>query len=493
VKKNLRRIAQDTIERYEMLGRGDSVLVALSGGPDSVCLLDVLEHLRPKYSLTISVAHFNHRLRGEASNQDAAFAREVAARKGLVFISSSADVRAAAEQEKLSIEAAGRKLRYAFLLRSSQALGAIKIAVGHTADDQAETVLMRLLRGSGPEGFAGIPPVRFLTRPLGEPSDKPSGASSTPKIIRPLINVWRSEIMAHVREHKLRYCEDETNLSPEYLRNRVRHDLIPELEAHYNPQIKRRLVNAAASLALESDFMEAEASLLSSEILLESNCGWVVFDAGTLAELHPALRKRIISNLVRLARADSPMLESSHYQDADALLCAGAGKLDLPGKLRLEISERTGLISETLRPRANFPPTLNIALGGSTMIPHFDIVVKTKLMTNVSAPQRLVKLCNANRQYFDMDLVKVPLEIRARRAGDSFSPLGANGSKKLKDYFIDKKVPRFLRDHVPLLFSNGKIMWVMGHAMDREFRLKPNSKAALRVDYEKRTTGNTPH
>lgn len=476
-----------------MLSRGDSVLVALSGGPDSMCLLEVLEHLRPKHSFTISVAHFNHRLRGEASNEDAAFAREVAARKGLVFISSSADVRAVAKQEKLSIEAAGRKLRYDFLRRSSRALGANKIALGHTADDQAETILMRLLRGSGPDGFAGIPPVRLLTESFGRPPGEPSGGSSIPRIIRPLIKVWRSEIMAYVREHRLGYREDETNLSPEYLRNRIRHELIPELETRYNPQIKQRLVSAAASLALESDFLEAEARLLSAEILLESNCGWLVFDAAMLAGLHPALRRRIVANLVRLARADSPMLESSHYQDADSLICAGAGKLDLPGKLRLEISEKTGLISETPRRRAGVPTSHSIAVGGSTLIPYFDIVVKTSLMPNVASPQRLVKLCNAYRQYFDMDVVKVPLEIRPRRAGDSFSPLGASGSKKLKDYFIDAKVPRFLRDHVPLLFSNGKLMWVMGHAIDKEFRLKPTSKAALRVDYEKRTTGNTPY
>ncbi len=458
-----------------MLSPRDSILVAFSGGPDSTCLLELLEGLRKDYSLIIGIAHLNHKLRGKASDQDVEFACEVAKRKGLMFTTSSANVREVAEKEKLSIEAAGRKLRYEFLLHSARSIGANKIAVGHTADDQAETILMRLLRGSGPEGFAGIPPVR-----------RASGSAS-PVIIRPLINIWRSEIMEYLRAHRVRYREDETNLSLEYLRNRIRLKLIPELEANYNPQIKQRLVNAAAALAAESDFVETEARLLSEEILLERKPGWVAFNAVALGTLHAALRKRIILNLVRLARADAPMLETSHYEEADALLCAGKGKLDLPGKLRFEVSERTGLISRASTRRTASPAAFAVQLGGTTVIPNFDIVVKSKLMTTVSAPERLIKLCNTNRQYFDMNATRTPLEIRTRRAGDSFSPLGADGRKKLKDYFIDKKVPRFLRDYIPLLFSDGKLMWVMGYAIDRNFRLKPTSKAALRVDYEKRT------
>ncbi|MBI4831047.1 MAG: tRNA lysidine(34) synthetase TilS, partial [Candidatus Lindowbacteria bacterium] len=144
-------------------------------------------------------------------------------------------------------------------------------------------------------------------------------------------------------------------------------------------------------------------------------------------------------------------------------------------------------ISRASTRRTASPAAFAVQLGGTTVIPNFDIVVKSKLMTTVSAPERLIKLCNTNRQYFDMNATRTPLEIRTRRAGDSFSPLGADGRKKLKDYFIDKKVPRFLRDYIPLLFSDGKLMWVMGYAIDRNFRLKPTSKAALRVDYEKRT------
>jgi tRNA(Ile)-lysidine synthase len=187
------------------------------------------------------------------------------------------------------------------------------------------------------------------------------------------------------------------------------------------------------------------------------------------------------------------MLEGSHYADADALLCAAAGKLELPGRLRLEISGGTGLISDNAgRPRIP-KDAFSVSVGGTTRIPALNIVVRTKPMPAVSSPSRLVRLCTPNRQYFDADAVRFPLEIRVRRPGDSFAPLGIRGSKKLKDFFIDRKVPRFLRNQVPLLVSGGKIMWVMGYGIDRRFSLASGSTAALRVDYERTTAGSALH
>jgi len=456
-----------------MLLKGDRVLVALSGGPDSVCLLSILEELRAKYSLDICVAHFNHKLRGEAAERDARFAERLARQKGLPFAISSADVGAYAERQRLSTEDAGRRLRYEFLLRSSLSLGTNRVAVGHTADDQAETMLMRLIRGAGPDGLAGIPPVR------------PLGSSGEPTIIRPLINAWRSDIMRYVRSRKLRYRKDVSNESPEYLRNKIRLELLPLLQREYNPRIKERLASAAASLAVANDFVRTEAGLITGEIVIEARPGWVVFDARLLAALHPELRKRILSQLVSRAKPDASMLEAVHYDEADALLRAVSGKLDMPGKLRLEISGGTGLVSESRR--RSTPPSKSFAvlIGGPTLIRELDVLVTTKLMPKIASPPRLVRLCTSKRQYFDLDAVRYPLEIRVRRPGDSFSPLGTRGTKKLKNFFIDKKIPRFLRDHIPLLLSNGRIMWVMGYAIDKRFMLRKGSKAALRVDYEK--------
>lgn len=463
---------EETIERHEMLQDGDSALVALSGGPDSVCMLDLLGELREKFSLSLCVAHFDHKLRPETAAQDAEFARETAGRRGLAFVTSSADVRSFAEEEKLSIEDAARRLRYEFLLRSAMSMGANKVAVGHNADDQAETILMRLIRGSGPQGLAGIPPVRRL------------GGASGPQIIRPLINVWRTDIMRYLRANNLKYREDETNESPEYLRNRIRLELLPKLEKEYNPQIKQRLASAASALAAENDFMETEAKLLAGEIVIERTPRWVVFDSALLGMFHPALRKRVFLALALLAKPDAPMLEASHYAEADSHIRANRGKLDLPGGLRLEISEGAGLISEVSQKPARHRKVFEISIDGTTIVPDMGMTVKTKVMAEIKSPTRLVRMCTPNRQYFDLDAARPPLEIRRRRPGDSFRPLGARGSKKLKDFFIDKKVPRFLRDRVPILVSNGRIMWVMGHAIDEKYRLKPVSSAALRVDYE---------
>jgi len=470
--KTMQKTIEETISRNRMLDKGDRVLVALSGGPDSVCLLQVLVGLRSKFSLDLSVAHFDHKLRAESS-EDEEFAEKTAKHKGLAYISSSADVRSYASEEKLSIEDAARRLRYEFLLRAARTIGAQKVAVGHNADDQAETVLMRLIRGAGPQGLAGIPPVRRLGDVYG------------PQIIRPLLEVWRGDIMRYLRAHKLRYREDATNTSPEYLRNRIRMQLLPSLEREYNPQIKQRLAGAAAALAAENDFMATEAQVLAGEILLERKSGWVVFNVTLLDELHPALRKRVFLALVTLASPSTPMLEGLHYSGADVILRSGRGRLDLPGGLRLEVSGGMGLISEVARRRSRSKEVFDVSIGGLTAISDAGISIRTTVMAEIKSPDRLIRLCTPNRQYFDLDSVRPPIGVRFRRPGDSFRPLGAGGNKKLKDYFIDGKVPRFLRDHIPLLLSDGKIMWVMGYEIDDRYRLKPGSSAALRVDYER--------
>ena len=470
----LKKTVAKTITRHSMLEAGDIALVALSGGADSVCLLNVLNELRKKLSFGLCGAYFYHQLRPEAAAGDEEFARKMAAGKGLAFVASSGDVRGFAAEQKLSIEDAARRLRYQFLLRSAIALGANKVATGHHADDQAETVIMRLIRGSAPQGLSGIPPVRQLI----------GGDAGSPQIIRPLIDVWRSDIMSYIRSNKLKYREDESNESPEYLRNRIRLQLLPMLEEEYNPQIKRRLASAASALALENEFIEAESSLLAGEVVVERKPGWVRFDASLLAAFHPALRKRVFSELAFSARRDAGMLQSLHYEEAESLLRSGRGRLDLPGGLRLEISEGAGLISEISKTSVKSRKTYEIAIDGATLIPELGIKIKTTPMTGIKSPARLAGMCSPNRQYFDLDALRIPLEIRFRRPGDAFRPLGARGSKKLKDFFIDKKVPRFLRDRVPLLISNGKIAWAMGYAIDNAYRLKPGSTAALRVDYE---------
>jgi tRNA(Ile)-lysidine synthase len=467
----MEKTVEDTISRCSMLEKGDTVIVALSGGPDSVCLLHVLEQLRARFSLTLYVAHFNHRLRPEAA-EDEEFAEKTATRMSLPFLSSSADVRSYAKEEGLSIEDAARRLRYEFLLRSAKTVGAKKVAVGHNADDQAETVLMRLIRGSGPHGLAGIPPVRRL------------GDARGPRIIRPLLEVWRSDIMRYLAAHKMQYRKDESNDSAEFFRNKIRLQLLPSLEDEYNPKIKQRLAAAASALAIENDFMESEAQIVAEEIILERKSGWVVFNATLLASLHSALRKRVLLALTMLAKSDASMLEALHYSEADTILRSGRGRLDLPGGLKLEVSEGAGLISVRSRSRTKARKVFDVAIDGSTLITDLGMRIKTTVIAEIKSPDRLVRMCTPNRQYFDLDAVRPPIEVRFRRPGDSFRPLGSGGSKKLKDYFIDRKVPRFLRDCIPLLISNGRIMWVMGYAIDNRYRLKPGSSAAFRVDYE---------
>jgi tRNA(Ile)-lysidine synthase len=472
MRKEFIKVVEQTVQRHHMFSDGELIMVAFSGGPDSVCLLDVLERLKSKYGVRLCLAHFNHKLRGRAAEEDALFAEEVAKRRKMMFVSSAGDVADYAKEHRLSTEEAGRILRYEFFLRSSLSTGAAKVALGHTADDQAETILMRLIRGAGPGGLAGIPP----TRPLNE--------TKGITIVRPLINTWRSDIMQFLEEKKLVFREDASNKEPDYFRNRIRLQLIPHLEKEFNPQIKQRLAGTASSLAIENDFLAKEGSLLAEEVVLERRPHWVVFDAKMLGGLHPALRARILLRLMKMVRPNPPMLEASHIAGMDIILSSG-GKIQLPARICLEISEGAGLIMD-LSARSTPPKqAVPISLSGTTAIAALNLVVKTGVLQKISSPSRLVHLCTPTRQYFDLRTIRPPLEIRVRRAGDSFLPLGSRGRKKLKDFFIDKKVPRFLRQHIPLLISHGKIIWIMGYAIDEHFKLTPDSTSALRVDYER--------
>jgi len=470
---------EHTINRHEMLSGGEMVLVAFSGGPDSVCLLDVLQKLQKKYSIRLGVAHFNHRLRGEASEKDAEFAEQVAGRNKLMFISSSADVAAYAKENKLTVEDAGRKLRYEFFFRSSLSIGATKIALGHTADDQAETILMRLIRGAGPEGLAGIPPARTADE------------RGNVRIIRPLIYTWRNDLIQYVQKQKLEYRTDVSNEEPEYFRNKVRLELLPLLMREYNAQIKRRLAATASALSIENDFLSSETRLLAGEVLLERKREWVLFDAKMLSRFHPALRARVFAHLVKLARPAPPMLEAFHYAAADALFLAG-GRMNLPGDMFLELNEEVGVVASPKALSAPIKGSFPIRLSGRQYSKELNILVKTSVLPKISSPARLIRQCSRTRQYFDLKAVRAPLEIRVKKPGDIFWPLGMDGSKKLKDFFIDRKIPRFIRNQIPLLLSEGRIMWVMGYAIDKRFKLKPNSKSALRVDYEKPAPGTVP-
>lgn len=314
----LKEKAKRTIDRYKMLSPGDTVLVGVSGGPDSMALLYLLLDIREEYGVTLKIAHLNHGFRQEAV-QEAEFVVKMASSLGLEAIIRTIDVPAVKEREGLSAQEAARSVRYAFFEETARNTGSNKVALAHTSDDQAETVLMRLLRGAGPLGLSGIPPVRE------------TGVPGT--IIRPLIDCSRKEVEGYISEKNIPFVTDSSNLKMDYLRNRVRMELIPFLEG-YNPNIKDTMVRTAELAGMDNQFldMEVEKAFTSCQLPVVSgqeNSEDVTMAFKSLKSLHPAISSRVIRKGILAVKGDLKRISFQHISDVLNLIHSGEGRWSL--------------------------------------------------------------------------------------------------------------------------------------------------------------------
>jgi tRNA(Ile)-lysidine synthase len=317
--ETLSRIVNDTIVAFKMLEYGDRLLAGVSGGPDSVALVLSLLDLNEKYNLTLGIAHLNHRLRGEDSQRDEDFTRELAGRLGLAFHLEQADAKAHAKARGLSVEEAGRNMRYAFFEATAQTHGYTKIALGHTRDDNAELVLMNLLRGSGPRGISGIPPVR----------DK--------RYIRPLIRMSKHRLLEFLAAREQAYVVDETNQDTAYLRNRIRNQLIPLLQEQYNPEIVGALDRLSQILRTEDDWMESLTRKEFDHCRIRQEKNLVLFSLPLLSQLHPALLNRVLRQAVGAVKKNLKGISLAHTRSAVEFCfhSSSGASLDLPGQIRI--------------------------------------------------------------------------------------------------------------------------------------------------------------
>ncbi|MFO7753112.1 MAG: tRNA lysidine(34) synthetase TilS [Desulfobacteraceae bacterium] len=312
--------AKATARQYSMFERGDSVLAGVSGGPDSVALVLFLLEIKDSTGIDrIGVAHLNHMLRGEEADRDQGFVKNLAQRLGLDFYTGARDVPGLVKNERLSMEDAARKARFSFLSSIMSDHGYTRIALGHHADDDAELVLMNLLRGAGPAGLSGIPPVR-------------SG-----HIVRPFIRCTKDEIREFLDLLGQGYVTDSSNSDSSFLRNRVRHNLIPHLETEYNPSIKKSLNRLGTILKEENDWMESHVSECRDRILLDTSDGRVVLDLDGFNSFHPAVRRRLSRWAVFFVKGDLKRISLEHIDGIRnlALLSESGRSIDLPGRVRV--------------------------------------------------------------------------------------------------------------------------------------------------------------
>ena len=459
-----------TIDAHGMLDKGAEVVVGVSGGPDSVALLHVLASLRDEYDLSLHTAHLNHLMRGEEAKEDAGYVRRLSTSLGAGFTVWERDIRNMARDEGLSEEQVGRRERYKMYLEVASALGASRVAVGHNRDDQAETVLMRFFRGSGVEGLSGIPPVRDLAPGI--------------RVIRPLIAVPRHEIEEYCRLNDLATRLDTTNLDPGYLRNRLRHEIIPFLERELNPGLRQVLARTAEVCREDADYLGQRAEEALSQVTLEPG-EESRLSAERLREMMPALRRRVLRAALEEEYGSLEGICFSHIADVDRLIMSGGTgqRLHLPGGVTISLDY--GVLTLALGPEACAPCFLReVKVPGVTLLPEVDYVIETSVADRESVQAEMERAWRANvafRSYFDYNKVVLPLYARSRLPGDSFRPLGLGGRKKVKDFFISEKVPRNLRGRVPLLVSGEEIAWIVGLRLSEVFKVTSDTKTVLIV------------
>jgi tRNA(Ile)-lysidine synthase len=439
-----------TIRRHGMMPRGGRVLCALSGGADSVALLHLLLELQELGELVVAGAgHYNHGLRATDSDGDEAFCRALAESLGIHFEAGRGDVRAIARSQKRSIEDAARNARYEFLAEAAARVEAIAVATGHTVDDQAETFLLRLLRGAGTRGLGGIRPKAGL-------------------VIRPLIDVRRAELRGYTTDRALAHREDATNLDLAIPRNRVRHELIPYLERDFSPGIVEVLAREAASAQEDEDKLHAEAIDLAASIVLTIKP--TTIDAEALSRLHPALAARVAREALRRLGGHRFIGFEQVKRFLEFAAAAEVGSaLSLPGQqVRLAGDSSSGRLVE-LRPEParGVPRNTENRFRFPLSIPGEVVLAPQGLAVSAEWPRP-----GSGEAGYLVGGIKLPLAVRSRHPGDRFTPPGLGGrSKKLQDYLVDRKVPRAERDLLPLVVDDdNRIVWVVGHGVAEVFR-----------------------
>lgn len=438
------------IEKHELLNQGDRIIVGVSGGADSVSLLHFLWSLREEYSLQISVAHLNHCFRGQEADQDALFVEQLASRLGLDCYSQKIDVPAYQRDHKLSAQLAARKVRYRFFEQCAEQWGADKIALAHNRDDQAETVLLRLIRGTGLDGLSGIPPLRL------------SGKFT---IIRPFLALSRRDIEEYCLKNKLEFRTDRSNFKTLYLRNKIRLELLPHLKQEYNSRIDILLAQTAAILQEERKYLEQQTENIFAQLVEEVGSDRIKINLAGFQQQPVAIQRRLLRKSVVFLGGNSQELGFSHLNDLLNLI--NQSEVGAVGDLKQGLQLRKGYTDFFLERKSqvsSFSPefTYRLILPGITIVPELSLIVEGELISKAEYMLRKKDASAQDQAFFSWEKLKLPLIIRTRRPGDRFRPLGMMGSKKIKKLFIDEKIPVEERDTIPLIISPEGIIWVVG-------------------------------
>lgn len=453
-------VKQNIIER-NLIEQGDNVLIGLSGGPDSVFLFHNLIKLKADLSFNLYASHVNHMYRGEDAQHDEDFVRSLCSKYGVKLFVRRKHAGEYARELKVTEEEAGRILRYGFFKDNLDEIGAGKIAVAHNLNDQAETVLQRIIRGSGIDGLSAM-------------------SFKKDNLIRPMLNVPKSEVLNYLHENNYDYCIDKTNLHDIYGRNKIRLNLIPYLEESFNPNIQSTLYRMSEAMERDKKIIEKYTELKFNEVLNEKSVNRVILDMNKLKCLDLGESGRVVRRAIEELKGNTVNIEMKHIDYAIDFIKNGTTgkKINLSEGFTIEISYDNFIINKIIENVPNFQ--YNIVLNSPMYIPEAKKTI-TLTVTDASEFDREDK----DSISLDYDLIKGNLVVRNRRAGDSMIPCGMTGRKKIKDIFIDLKIPAEERDSKLIIADDDNILWLEDFRIHNSFKVSSSTKKILNINRRK--------
>jgi len=500
--------AKKTINAFNMIQKGDAVLVGVSGGPDSVALLHTLRFLAPDVPFTLGIAHLNHCLRASDSDDDAQFVLSLCEKLDLPCYIAKENVLVYKKQHGLSLEEAARHVRYEFYHNTAKTNGFNKIALGHHLEDNAELILMHLFRGSGPLGISGIPPIRKFKE-------------NDIRIIRPFIELSKTQIFDFLRENNIEYVTDKSNQDSSHLRNNIRNDLLPLLKTAYNPKIIETLNRLSSIVRSEEKWMDDIIEPLYKQTVTRLKTGSITLSVSNLNQLSIAAQRRIIRKAIGEVKGNIRRITFTHVDSIIALAIDSPNQssLDFPDRIRALKEGNHLLILQEMKPLRDITnkenntisgvyeykidDPLGVYPAGNELVENADNSAnpgesfqngkhKSIFIKEINAHLKFakaqmqdildVKQTNQQSAFFDYDSLNFPLVLRNFMPGDRFTPMGMSGTQKVKKYFIDHKIPKNMRADIPVLLSNGKIIWVVGHRIDETVKVTSTTRNVLKAE-----------
>jgi tRNA(Ile)-lysidine synthase len=456
-------LVHTTIVRHGLIPAGGHVLAGISGGADSVAMLYALHHLRPRLTFALTAVHVHHGLRGAEADADAEFVQVLAWRLGVPCVVEKVKVAQRARREGVSVEMAGRRARHDIFARVARDVGADRVATAHHADDQVETILLRLLRGTGLQGLGGMAPCATV-----------NGLC----LIRPMMEVRHAAAVSFLETHGLAWREDASNRDTALLRNRVRGELLPFLEARFSPAVRANVLRTARAVREDQTWLD---QMVAPRARAARASGGALH-ADVLLRQPAAARRRVLGAWLLEQGLPAERLDFAVWERCEAWLAGAAPRLSLPGGLHLV---RTGRRLEVQRGVAEAAPEFVFEVPGPGVWnePGWGMQVTATRTTGFArkregrpGPGKFVAFVDEKRRGGE------PLQVRTRRAGDRMRPFGLKGSVKVQDVLVDLKVPAALRDRLPVVTCGGEIVWLPGYRVARDWAVSGPAASSLRLD-----------